>query len=41
MTPPEVCVGAVAVPLGSVAGLDLVEGMAELLHQHGILPTVC
>ncbi len=28
------------VPLSSVAGLDLVEGMAEFLHQHGILPTL-
>lgn len=28
------------VPLSSVPGLDLVEGMAEFLHEHGIIATL-
>ncbi|PZS17861.1 MAG: NUDIX hydrolase [Acidimicrobiales bacterium] len=28
------------VPLSSVAGLDLVDGMAEFLHEHGIIATL-
>lgn len=28
------------IPLGSVAGLDLVDGMAEFLHEHGIIDTL-
>jgi 8-oxo-dGTP diphosphatase len=28
------------VPLGDVAELDLVEGLAEFLHEHGIISTI-
>jgi 8-oxo-dGTP diphosphatase len=28
------------VPLGEVAELDLVDGMAEFLHEHGVLATI-
>ena len=28
------------VPLGDVAELDLVEGLAEFLHEHGVLDTI-
>ncbi|MGQ0617661.1 MAG: NUDIX hydrolase [Acidimicrobiia bacterium] len=28
------------VDLGEVAGRDLVEGLAEFLHEHGVIPTI-
>ena len=28
------------VPLGDVCDLNLVEGLAEFLHEHGVLPTI-
>jgi 8-oxo-dGTP diphosphatase len=28
------------VPLIDVAELDLVEGLAEFLHEHGVIPTI-
>jgi hypothetical protein len=28
------------VPLGQVAELRLVDGLAEFLHTHGVLPTI-
>ena len=28
------------IPLADVAELDLVEGLAEFLHEHGIIPTI-
>ena len=28
------------VPLDEVAALDLVDGLAEFLHEHGVLPTI-
>lgn len=31
---------ALWVPVGDVAELDLVDGLAEFLHEHGIIPTI-
>ena len=39
-TPGDDAQEACWVPLGDVAELRLVEGLAEFLHEHGIIPTI-
>ena len=34
------CTDARWVPLDDVAELDLVDGLAEFLHEHGVLDTI-